>query len=148
MNMFKTHPRWFAPTAIAALAVAAVVTFGTQRDADAQAGGGITVGTYDQEAIFMQHPANQELQDFYQQVQQQMQEAGQQDPQQAQQIRQQIETKRQEVIRDFQSSINEALPGVAEDAGVQVVALQVVYSADNIETTDLTEELTAAVAEE
>lgn len=147
MHMFKTQARWLAPTAIAAIAVAAVVTFGTQRDATAQADGGITVGTYDQEAVFQQHPANEELQAFYQEVQQQMQQAGQENPQQMQQIRQQVETKRQEAIQDFQTSVSEALPKVADEAGVQIVALQVMYSADGIQTADLTEELTEAVSD-
>lgn len=150
MSVFVNKPRWILSTVIAAGVVAAVTLFAAQPTAHGQnAAAALKVGTFDQQAVFQNFPASQELMTLYQDVQQQMDEARRAgDQQKIMQLQQAMETKRQEVVGDFQTAVDDALPAVADNAGVQVIALQVVYTSDDVEQTDLTQNLATAISEE
>lgn len=109
----------------------------------------VRVGTYNPQAAFEAHPAQEELMEAFNQVQTQMmqaQEAG--DQQQMQQLQQGYEQKRNQIVERFQREVNEVLPVVAEAAGIKVVALQVVYSADDAQVRDLTPHLVGIFTQE
>lgn len=102
----------------------------------------LQVGTYDPQSVLEQHPAHEELWQAAQSTQSEMQKAQEQDDyEQVQQLQKQYQEKRNQILDDFEADIDEAIPEVAEDAGVQVVALEVVYTDDNIQTKDITSEL-------
>lgn len=112
-----------------------------QRDAPLQ------VGTYDAEAAFQAHPAQQQMEQALNTAQTQMQRAQQQgDQQQMQQIQQQFEQSREQAIQQFQQDVSRVLPTVAADVGVQVVAMEIAYKADHVKTVDITPGLTQALA--
>jgi len=135
-----------------ALALTVVVLVGPQTDARAQqqdTDSAVTVGVYDQQALFDQYPGSDELIQYYQDVQQQMQAAQQSgDQQKLQQLQQSIQQKRQEILTNFQQAVDEAVPEVARSVGVKVVAMEVIYTAEDVQTTNLTRSLADAIAEE
>ena len=140
---------------LAGLALGAILLIGPSTDVQAQerqeraAPPAMKVGIYDQQALFEQYPGSQELMQFYQRVQQQMQEAVQNgDQQRIQQLQQSAEQKQKEVVDAFHEAVEEALPKVANEANVKVVALQVVYTADSVQETNLTRPLAAALNQE
>ncbi|MFO7905040.1 MAG: hypothetical protein R6U98_20415 [Pirellulaceae bacterium] len=55
-----------------------------------------------------------------------------------QQIQQQFEQSRGQAIQQFEQDISQLLPEIADEAGVQVVAMEIVYKADNVKTIDIT----------
>ncbi len=136
----------------AGLVLGAIVLIGPHTDAQAQqqaAKGAMQVGVYDQQALFQEYPGSQELMQFYQGIQDQMQQAQQDgDQQKLRELQQVTEEKRQEVIQNFEKAVDNALPTVADEAGIKVVALQVVYTADDVKTTNLTRPLAAAIGAE
>lgn len=102
----------------------------------------LQVGTYDPQSVLEQHPAHEELWQAAQSTQSEMQKAQEQDDyEQVQQLQKQYQEKRNQILDDFEADIDNAIPEVAEDMGVQVVALEVVYTDDNIQTKDITSEL-------
>jgi len=136
----------------AGLVLGAVVLTGPHTNAQAQqqvAESAMKVGVYDQEALFREYPGSDELMQFYQGIQQQMQEAQQNgNRQKLQQLQQAAEQKQKEVIDKFNHAVDEALPKVAAKIGVKIVAIEVVYTAGDVETTNLTRSLADAIAEE
>ena len=105
----------------------------------------VHVGTYDVEAAFQQHPAQKELEKVSQTAQTQMQAAQQEgDRQKMQQIQQEFEASRGRIIETFYEDVNSAMPAAAKAADVIIVATEVSYAADDVETRDITSELIAA----
>lgn len=142
--------RFFAVVGVVAVAALAM-TLVSQPDARAdQHGGGVTqVGTYDLEQVFQTYPGRQELMEAFQEAQPQMAEAQQEgNHQRMQQIQQQLQQKQQEVIDKFYEDVEEQLPGIAEAANVQVVALEVAWTAEGIDTLDLTGQVVEALGGE
>lgn len=135
----------------AGLVLGAVVAVGPHTDAQAQqqdAEPAMKVGVYDQQALFQEYPGSEELMQYFQQIESDMQEARQAgDQEKMQQLQQATEQKRNEVVEKFQDAVQEALPQVAGEENVKVVAMQVVYTADDVQTTNLTEPLAAAITE-
>lgn len=153
MSTKRTIRRLALPAlTIAGLTLGAVVIIGPQTDAQAQSQPEETamqVGIYDEQALFQEYPGSDELMRHYQSIQQQMREAREAgDQQKLQQIQQGIEQKRKEVVNNFEDAVDEAMPEVASDANVKVVALRVIYTDDDVRTTNLTEPLAAAIAED
>jgi len=102
----------------------------------------VKIGTYDPEVVFQAHPAEKEMREVLRTAQAQIQQAQQEEDQQKmQQIEQQYQQARQKAIQHFQEDVSEALPEVAKAAGVKVVAMQVVYKADDVQTVDITPHL-------
>lgn len=109
----------------------------------------VQVGTYDPQAAFEAHPAQEELREAFEQVQAQMMQAQQNgDQEQMQQLQQGYEQKRNQIVERFQREVNQVLPVVAEASGIKVVALQVVYSAADAQVTDLTPHLVGVFSQE
>ncbi len=109
----------------------------------------VKIGTYDPEKAFLAHPAQKEMMEALTTAQNQMQQAQQdEDQQKMQQIQQQFEQARQKAIQQFQQDVDEALPEAAQTAGVKIVAMQVVYKADDVKAVDITPRLTKAFEEE
>lgn len=109
----------------------------------------IKVGTFDLQAVFQEHPAQGELLGAFQESQGKMQEAQQAgDHGRLQALQQEFEQKRQEVIEAFKRDVDEALPGVAEESDVVLVAQEVNYVADNVRKVDITRDLLAELIEE
>lgn len=102
----------------------------------------LRVGTYDPQSVLEQHPAHEELWQTAQSTQSEMQKAQQEENyEKVQQLQQEYQQKRNQILDDFEADIDEALPEVAEDTGVQVVALEVVYTGDEVQTQDITPDL-------
>lgn len=108
----------------------------------------VKIGTYDPEKAFQAHPAQKKLMEAVRTAQTQMQQAQQEEDQQKmQQIQQHYEQARQQAVQKFQQDVSEALPDAAKAAGVKVVAMQVVYKADDVKAIDITPRLAKAFAE-
>ncbi|MBD3297828.1 MAG: hypothetical protein GF341_04165 [candidate division Zixibacteria bacterium] len=108
----------------------------------------LTVGTYDAETVFQSHPAQSELSSAMQSAQMKMQQAQQTgNQQQMQQIQMEHQQTRGRLIGEFEDDIAAAIPDIAKSAGVNVAAMQVMYTADDVETKDITSDLVAAIGE-
>lgn len=106
---------------------------------------GIAVGTYEPGQVAQQTGLQQKMTEQMSGLQQRMQQAQQDGDQEAMQaIQGEAQQIQQKAVEDFESSIDEAMPKIAESAGVQIIAVEVSYAADGIETKDVT----AAIIEE
>jgi Skp family chaperone for outer membrane proteins len=106
----------------------------------------IMVGTYDEQQIFLQHPSLKELQDAQMKARQDLQEAQENDDQEkSQQIYMDFSRKQQEIIQNFQDVVAKALPEVAENTGVQVIATQVKYATEGVKVKDITSDVMKAI---
>lgn len=154
--MFKSHSiRNFAlpVTLIAGLVIASsfrVNSHANAQQTEEQADNAtLKVGVYDAQALFQQSPDGKELMEYYENLQQEIQKAQQAgDQMKIQQLQQEAEKKRTEVVENFHKSVDEILPDVADDAGIKVVAVQVIYTADEVQTENLTRALADAMDEE
>lgn len=164
MTHSRSRYRWFVPTVLAG-AVAGLILIAGQPSAQGQMGGNaagsagqkadkgpspeeadVVVGTYDPRAVFQQYPGSQDLMAMFQDAQRQMQQAQQSgDQQKMQQIQRDMQAKQQEAVQEFQAALDKTLPTVAESKNVHVVATQVVYTADDVAQTDLTNTLVQAM---
>ncbi|MFO8006725.1 MAG: hypothetical protein R6V05_03225 [Candidatus Brocadiia bacterium] len=143
--------------AIAVLVIAAItVALAGRLDAQAQAlqrteaepRRVAQVGTYDPQKAFEQSPAQEELMEAYEASLPALREAEQKgDQQKAQQLQQKLVQKREQLIGEFQNDVRAALPDVAKAAGVQVVALDIVYTEESVNTKDITPQIVEAIAD-
>ncbi len=137
--------KWYKVAVVFALLLglsAAVSHYAGAQQAEGEAA--VRVGTYDPEAVFQQYPGYAELMEAVQTAQQELEGADQQAIMQAQQRIQELQA---EVIRDFQADVDRALPDVARNAELQLVAIEVAYATDGIETVDITAQLAEAVSD-
>lgn len=105
----------------------------------------ILVGTYDTELVFQRHPSYDELMEALTTAQQGMQQAQQEGNQEeAMRVQQQYEQTRNRVIEEFRTDVTETVPEAAEAAGVQVVAVEIIYTGDDVGAKDITDELIEA----
>lgn len=95
----------------------------------------VVIGTYDEEAAFRKHPAYGELVKAHQATQEAQQ---QKDGKAFQKAHKEFEQKQQQVSERFQADLAEALPQAAAAAGVDVIAVQLVYANDKVERKDIT----------
>ncbi len=122
-----------------------VVTNDTPVQAQQSQEAAIQVGTYNAQDAFEQHPAQAGLKESMASLQGAMQEAQEEgDNQRMQQLQQQFEQERTQAVEQFHQDVEAAVPEAADKAGVQVVAEQVIYTADNIETKDITADVVDA----
>ncbi|MEX0744422.1 MAG: hypothetical protein WD118_02370 [Phycisphaeraceae bacterium] len=134
--------------AVALAAGAAVLTTPSVGQAQQGEGGEVRIGTYQPEQVFSSFHGREALMQDFQELQMQAQQAQQQgDQEQLMQLQQQLQQAQQEIIGTFESAVEEAMPEVAEQAGVQVVAIEVVYTAEGIESQDVTTELIEKINE-
>lgn len=108
------------------------------------------LGTYEPQRAFQQYHGMQDFNQQMQRLQQQAQEAQQQgDQQRMMQIQQEMQQLQNQVVEQFHSDVENVIPKVAENAGVQLVAIDIVYAADDLgEPHDLTDQLIQQVNEE
>ncbi|MFP4499846.1 MAG: hypothetical protein ACLFTT_02500 [Candidatus Hydrogenedentota bacterium] len=134
-----------AAMAVALVVAATALTSGTAVQAQQAEEGAIVVGTYNAQAAFEQHPAQAEFKQSIATLQDGMREAQQEgDNERVQQLQQEYEQERTQAVEQFHQDVETAVPDAASKAGVQVVAEQVVYTADNIETKDITADVVDA----
>ncbi len=108
----------------------------------------LQVGTYDPDVAFRRHPVQQTLQMALRTAQSEMaraQQAG--DQMLMQQVQQQYERTANMAIQEFQQDVTRVLPEVAAEAGVKVIATDVVYSADDVHISDITPQVIDAMLE-
>lgn len=124
---------------------AAVIAVGVLAGGDAvqaNAADGLKVGTYSPQDAFEQYPARTDMVEQIQAAQQKMQQAQQDGDQQTlMQVQQEIEQLQQDTIQSFYKEVEEALPEIAAEQGVKVVAMEVVYTSDDVQSSDLTDQV-------
>ncbi|MFO7898461.1 MAG: hypothetical protein R6V58_05315 [Planctomycetota bacterium] len=141
--------RGFAGIAVVAVAALAIMWAGwprAQAEPDDGAEAVVQVGTYQPRTVFQNSPAGKELMEEVQAIRPAMakaQQAG--DQQKLQQLQTQFQKKQKETVEKFERDIEKVLPGVAKAAGVKVIALEVVYAAEGVETEDVTAQVTKAL---
>lgn len=108
-----------------------------------QQGQGLKVGTYEPQEVFRTYHRTA----AFQQEMQQMQQQAASDPQAALQMQQQAQQRQQQLIQQFQQDVDRAMPEVAREAGVQVIAAQVVYQDPSVQVEDLTAAVSAKINE-
>ena len=102
----------------------------------------LRVGTYQPQEVFSNSGPGKALMEQMEQMQSQMQQAQESgDQQKLMQIQMQAQQQQQDAVQAFQQAVQQAVPSVAEDQGVQVVAVEVTYTAPGVETQDLTPKL-------
>lgn len=107
------------------------------------------VGTFQPSQVAAELGLREKIQQEMAGLQQRMQTAQQSGDQQAMQaIQGEAQKIQQDMVQTFQETIDNALPGVAQDAGVELIALEVAYAADGVETVDVTESLVSALGVE
>ncbi|MFP4143994.1 MAG: hypothetical protein ACLFV3_02520 [Phycisphaeraceae bacterium] len=109
----------------------------------------VVVGTYQPQAVFQAHPAQEELLESLRSTQEEMQKAQDQgDMETVRQIQQEYDNERQKIVEEFQTDVEQTLPELAEDADIDIVALEVTYRADDVRTEDITSDLVSALSDE
>lgn len=105
----------------------------------------IRVGTFEPQAAFERYHRAEEMSQQMQELQMQMQQAQQEgDQQRMMELQQQMQQMQNEVIEQFYEDLDRTMPQVAEDAQVQIVAVDVVYTDPSIgDARDLTSEVIA-----
>ncbi|MEX2673073.1 MAG: OmpH family outer membrane protein [Phycisphaeraceae bacterium] len=128
--------------AIAMVALAALaIGFDRAGAADAEQ---VRVGTYQPQQAFQLYHRTAEFQQAMQELQMQAQEL---EPEQLGQLQQEAEQMQQELIQKFQQDVEAAVPEIAENANVDIVAVEVVYSAPGVEVEDLTDQVVEQINE-
>jgi|GEM_PF-5096925 len=133
---------------ICAVTVAVLFSGNLSAYAEGQAGkmtakkAGLKVGTYNAEKAFQEHPSQAKLKKATQKAQTELQKARQKGNQQKmQQIQQDYQQTRNQVFQEFEQDVSKHMPEVASNAGVKAVARDVVYTADDVKTKDVTSQL-------
>lgn len=105
----------------------------------------VRVGTYEPQQVFQSSPYAMQLQERVGALQREAQQAQEEgDHQRAMQIQGRMQQVQNEVVQEFLADVEQALPKLAGEAGVQIVALQVVWTDREIgEPRDLSHDLIA-----
>lgn len=142
--MNRPQTRRLAGFAVVASA-AVIVALAPDRATQAQASPAeIVVGTYQPQQAAEQAGLNEQLVQAMSGLQERMVAAQQQGDQQAmQQIQAEARQVQQGIVQEFQTKIEQAMPAVAETAGVDIIAVQIAYTADGIATKDVTQNVVA-----
>lgn len=107
------------------------------------------IGTYDKQQAFQNHPAKEKLNNARRQAQTDMQKAQKEGNQQKMQAAQQQYQKKQEkMLQEFEQDISEEVPEIAKESGLDAVAREVVYTAKEVKTKDITSQLVKSFNEE
>ncbi|MGM0489462.1 MAG: hypothetical protein ACQESR_22215 [Planctomycetota bacterium] len=108
----------------------------------------VEIGTYKPEQVFQSHPAQEELSRASETARTQLQQAQEADDQETmERIQQEYQETQNEIVETFRKDVDEALPQAAEAAGVPVVATEIVYTAEDVGTKDITPDLINVIAE-
>lgn len=151
MNNTQTIRRGLVGGLAAVALAAGAVVMTTPTPGQAQAapeGEQVRVGTYEPEQVFGAYHGREAFMQQFQELQIEAQTAQQEgDQEQMMAIQQRLQEAQQEVIETFQNEVEQAMPDVAEKAGVQIVAVEVVYRAPNVETQNVTAEVIEKINE-
>jgi hypothetical protein len=100
----------------------------------------IRLGTYDPQATFQQYLATTTFHQEMEELQREAQEAQQQgDQQRLMEIEQRVQQMQNRHVQAFYDGVESIMPTVAEEAGVKIVALEIVYADESFsEPKDLT----------
>ncbi|MBX3176946.1 MAG: OmpH family outer membrane protein [Candidatus Hydrogenedentes bacterium] len=125
-------------TGVCGAALAALLgSQGTTRAAE-----GFAIGTFEPGRIAEATGLQQRLSEQIGGLQQRMQQAQQEgDQEQMQQIQSEAQAMQQKAVAEFEASIDKALPAVAEEAGLKLIAVEVSYMAPDITSKDVTDEV-------
>ncbi|MFP3937147.1 MAG: hypothetical protein ACLFVW_02305, partial [Phycisphaerae bacterium] len=106
----------------------------------------LVIGTYDPAQAFQSSAGQKELEQKASDAQAQAEQAKQEgNEQKMMQISQQFQMDQQRIIQQFQSDVEQVMPEVAESEGVKVVAVEITYAAEDVQTKDVTEALVEAL---
>ncbi|MBX3176945.1 MAG: hypothetical protein KF886_06285 [Candidatus Hydrogenedentes bacterium] len=142
MSAPRTKKIWIVTGVCAAAIVALFGQHGTLRAQEAAPA--ITVGTFQPGRVAEATGVQQRLMEQVNGLQQRMMQAQQSGDQAAmQQIQTEAQDMQRKAIEDFEASIEQAMPAVAEKTGVQIIALEVSYMAPGITSKDVTAEVIA-----
>lgn len=94
----------------------------------------VRVGTYEPQKAFNNYYGYDEMNQEMQQLQGEMQQAQQEgDRQRLQQLQQRMQQLQDETIQQFYDDVENAVPEVAKDSGVSIVAVEILYTEDQVE---------------
>jgi uncharacterized membrane protein YhiD involved in acid resistance len=154
MKMNRFSPATLAVGVLAGcgLAVALFAASFTQASAvlDEHDNEKVGVATYEPQLAFQQYYGMQEFNVQMQRMQQEMQEAQQQgDQQRLMQLQQEMQQLQTRTVEKFYEDVEKVIPEVAEKAGVELIAIEIVYAGEQFrEPKDITDELIRKVNEE
>lgn len=135
-NRFTRVRAW--PLLAAAVAIPAVALTTTSLDAQNDRDG-VRIAVYDDQLVFQRSSFGRELVEYYREIQPKMQQARQgQNQQEMQELQMEIQQKREQAVSDFQEEIESVLPEISEKMNLHAVAVDVVYTGDNVESVDIT----------
>lgn len=140
----STRSLVFGGIAIAAV-LGLMASHATVRAAD-EGHAGIAVGTYSPQMIAQRVGLQEKMMAQMGALQERAMAAqAEQDTEALQQIQLEAQQIEQAVIGEFQADLDGAIPGVAEEAGVQIVAIEVSWTAPGIETVDVSSAIAEAL---
>ena len=121
----------------------------TQDATRAEEKAAITVGTFEPGLVAQQTGLQQKVMEQMGVLQERMQAAQQSGNQEEmKKIQGEAQTIQQNAVAEFEAAIDKALPEVAKAAGVQLIAIDIAFMAEGIETKDLTAEVVAKLGGE
>lgn len=132
----------------AAVLTLALGIFALQPGVQAQeAGDGLVVGTYQPNEIAQAVGFQQKMMQKMEGLQARMQQAQQEGDQEAmQQIQTEAQQAQQEATDELLADIEAVMPRVAEQTGVRIVAVDVAYTAEDVTTKDITQDIVNAMS--
>ncbi|TVQ53663.1 MAG: hypothetical protein EA377_07575 [Phycisphaerales bacterium] len=139
--MFATMKTRLAAGAalVAAVGIAAGLTLAPDHhDGESK----MTIGTYEPQQVFDNYHRTVEFFEYLEQIQaeaMEAQQAGDQD--RLMELEMQFQQRQQELMERFEAAVERTMPSVASDQNVKLIALEIVYSADDIDEKDLTTEI-------
>ncbi|MGM0578429.1 MAG: hypothetical protein ACQEXJ_22075 [Myxococcota bacterium] len=147
MNTHRNRmaPRTILTSAVAALALLLVAP-STSAEPAKDGAPKLEVGTYEPQVVFESYPGKKKAMEDMAKVQADMQKAQQQgDQQQMMQLQQKAQAQQKKVLDDFEKAVRETVPDVAKAEGIDLVAVEVSYASDEVETVDLTQKIIGAL---
>lgn len=128
---------------LASLGIALGLTYGVDEDEAEATQVTVRTGTYQPQAVFEQYHRTQKLMELLNELQGEAEVAQREGNQQKMmELQMRFHQGEQEVMNAFMADLDLALPKLASEANVDLIALEIVYSADHVgEPTDLTRQL-------
>jgi hypothetical protein len=130
---------------VAALGLALGLTYAGDDPVDEPAEKTVQTGTYQPQRVFEQYHRTQELMEFLHELQGEAQIAQQEGDQQKMiELQMRFQQREQQLMDAFMQEMEKAMPEVAREANVDIIALEIQYKAPHVgDPTDLTEQLVA-----
>lgn len=137
-------------TIVIALSVLALATAALPAGLQAQEeAAGLVIGTYQPSQVAQSVGFQQRMMQKMQGLQARMQQAQEEGDQEAmQQIQSEAQQAQQDATNELLADIEAVMPQVAGETGVQVVAVNVTYTADGVTTKDITQDIVNAMSAE